>query len=62
MKEDNSLKIKMVSCNALLSDTVMLISPPTQREVDEAGGDMTKAIIKHNKVAVMNHLSLSSAD
>lgn len=60
--EDNRLKIEMIPSDALPSGTVMLISPPTQREIDEAGGNMAKAIINHKKIAAVDHISPSSAD
>lgn len=45
--------IELIATDVLPANMVMLISPPTQEEVGRAGGDIVKATIENNKVAVM---------
>ncbi len=60
--EDNEKRFHFIPSDVLPPGMVMLISPPTQREISEAGGNIAKAIINHNKIAAVDHIRPSSAD
>lgn len=52
-EEQVQMKINLIATDVLPSNMVMLISPPTQEQVGRAGGDIVRAIIENNQVAVV---------